>query len=67
MSTLKSEEIKRLNVETGMGLHNCAKAYEYANGDHDVAIAYLKATTLAVATPGLSFDERVQRFLERKA
>lgn len=64
MSTVKGEKIKQLNTETGMGLHNCTKAYDYANGDHDLAIAYLKAKTLAVATPGLSFDERVRRFLE---
>ena len=68
MSTTKGEKIKQLSIETGMGLHNCAKAYNYADGDHGLAIAYLKAKTLAVATPGLSFDERVQRFLriERK-
>lgn len=66
MSTIKGEQIKQLSAETGIGLHNCTKAYNYANGDHDLAIAYLKAKTLAVATPGLSFDERVQRFLEKK-
>ena len=66
MSTIKCLKIKELSKETGMGLHNCVKAYNYANGNHDIAIAYLKAKTMAVATPGLSFDERVQRFLERK-
>lgn len=66
MPTIKGQKVKELSVETGMGMHNCARAYDYANGDHDLAIAYLKAKTLAVATPGLSFDERVQRFLERK-
>ena len=66
MATAKGLKIKELSEETGMGLHNCTKAYNYANGDHDIAIAYLKAKTLAVATPGLSFDERVQRFLEKK-
>lgn len=66
MATIKGEAVKKLSAETGMGAHNCAKAYDYAKGDHDVAVAYLKAKTLAVATPGLSFDERVQRFLEKK-
>ena len=66
MATVKGEAVKRLCEETGIGMHNCARAYDYANGDHDIAIAYLKAKTLAVATPGLSFDERVQRFLEGK-
>ena len=44
----------------------CKKALEYTqehNGDDYMAIAYLKAKTLAVATPRLSFDERVQRFM----
>ena len=44
----------------------CKKALEYAkelDGDDYMAIAYLKAKTLAVATPGLSFDERVLRFM----
>lgn len=66
MSTTRLEKAKALSAETGIGLRNCAKAYDYANGDHDIAIAYLKAKTLAVATPGLSFDERVQRFLEKR-
>jgi translation elongation factor EF-Ts len=47
----------------------CKKAIEYAeehNGDDYMAIAYLKAKTLAVATPGLSFDERVRRFMGEK-
>ena len=66
MATIKGDAVKQLSAETGMGMHNCARAYDYANGNHDIAIAYLKAKTLAVATPGLSFDERVQRFLERK-
>ena len=47
----------------------CKKALEYAqehNGDDYMAIAYLKAKTLAVATPNLSFDERVLRFMGEK-
>ena len=64
MATEKGEVVKRLREFTGMGTYNCSKAYDYANGDFDTAVAYLKAKTLAVATPDLSFDERVQRFLE---
>jgi hypothetical protein len=68
MKATRLEKAKQLSVETGMDLRSCDKAYDYSNGDHDLAIAYLKAKTLAVATPGLSFDERVQLFLkgERK-
>ena len=66
MSTTRLKKAKELSAETGIGLRNCVKAYDYANGDHDIAVAYLKAKTLAVATPGLSFDERVQRFLEKR-
>jgi translation elongation factor EF-Ts len=66
MATQKGQDVKQLSLETGMGMHNCAKAYEYANGDHDLAVAYLKAKTLAVATPGLNFDERVQFFLRKE-
>lgn len=34
----------------------------YAKGDKRLAVAYAKARTLAVATPGMSFEERVQHF-----
>lgn len=36
----------------------CKEAIEYAKGDEQVAIAYLKAKGLAVATPSLTFDQR---------
>jgi translation elongation factor EF-Ts len=62
----RASDIKKLRGETGIGLGLCSEAYDYANCDHDVAIAYLKAKTLAVATPGMSFDERVQWFLGKK-
>ena len=48
-------------------LSMCAAAVKYAeehNGGDDIAIAYLKAKTLAVKTH-CSFDERVQRFARR--
>lgn len=40
----------------------CRDALDYSQGKINLAIAYLKAETLAVATPKLNFDERVQCF-----
>ena len=52
---------------SGCPLSMCKDALRYARvhggGDH-MAIAYLKAKTLAVKTH-CSFDERVQRFVRR--
>jgi hypothetical protein len=56
------DSIKRLNYITCAGMGMCKKALEYSNGDHETAIAYIKAKTLAVSTPKLTFDERVQYF-----
>ncbi|HCL4480142.1 TPA: hypothetical protein N2D99_002228 [Clostridium botulinum] len=41
----------------------CKHALEYSKGDEEIAIAYIKSKTLAVATPNLTFDERIQYFL----
>ena len=46
----------------------CKDALKYAaehNGDDYMAIAYLKAKTLAVKT-NCSFDERVRRFMQKE-
>lgn len=54
--------ILELRDKTGCGLILCKKAIEYSNGDEEIALAYIKAKTIAVATPNLSFDERVKLF-----
>lgn len=57
--------IKELRERTGCGMAMCGRAYDYAKGDEKISIAYVRAKGLAVATPGLTFDERVQRFIEK--
>ncbi|HMM31192.1 MAG TPA: hypothetical protein PKB13_05355 [Clostridia bacterium] len=59
-----TEMVFDLRNSTGCGLAQCKKAVDYARGDRKMAIAYLKAISFAVATPGLTFDERVKRFYE---
>lgn len=61
---INNETIKILHEKTGVAFDMCAKALEYANGNQEVAIAYIKAKTLAVATPNLTFEERVKSFLQ---
>lgn len=56
--------INELREKTGCGLLDCKKALDYAKGNENIAIAYIKAKTLAVATPKLTFDERVKLFME---
>jgi translation elongation factor EF-Ts len=60
---LDIEKVKSLREKTGCGLNMCAVAIKYGKGDLNIAIAYLDAKSLTVATPGLSFDERVNAFL----
>lgn len=64
--TISKQLIQKLREETGCGLMECKKALEYGNGDFAIAIAYLKAKGFAVATPGLTFDERVKLFLTKQ-
>ncbi len=59
---LKAEVVKSLRAETGTSLKLCSDAYDYAKGDRKIALAYIKAKTLAVCTPGMTFDQRVQMF-----
>ena len=59
----KLQVVKQIRDATGVGLRLCVDAYDYAAGDLPTAIAYVRAKTSAVATPGLSFDQRVQQFL----
>ena len=57
--------IKELREKTGVGMMFCRKAIEYSNGNEKIAMAYIKAKTLAIATPKLTFDERVKIFIEK--
>ena len=59
------KQIAKLQEVTGCGKMQCKKALDYSKGNIDLAVAYLKAKNLAVATPNLTFDERVQRFLRK--
>ena len=52
--------------ETAHKVAWAAVKHEYAKGDEKIAGAFIKAKTIAVATPGLSFDERVRSFLDTK-
>lgn len=54
--------VKELREKTGVGLMLCKQAIDYAKGNEATAIAYIRAKTLAVATPKLTFDERVELF-----
>lgn len=56
--------VKKLREDTGCSLTICKKAIEYSNGNYKIAVAYVKAKTLAVATPNMTFDERVKEFIK---
>ena len=58
----KKEFVKELREETGCTLSDARKAIQYAGDDKRLAIAYIRAISLAVATPSKSFDERVKLF-----
>ncbi|MBU2703605.1 translation elongation factor EF-Ts [Sporomusaceae bacterium BoRhaA] len=60
------EMIRALRNKVGSGMMDCKKALEYSKGDFDLAIAYLEAKSLAVATPRATFDERVKMFYKRR-
>ena len=57
-------EVVKLREYSGEDMMNCKKALVYSDGDWNKAVAYLKAKGLAVATSNLTFDERVEIFLE---
>lgn len=60
----KMEFAQALRRKTGCPTQLCSLACDYAKGDDKVAMAYVKAKTLAVATPKSSFDERVKSFIK---
>ena len=57
------QEVLFLREKTGAGIQSCKRAIEYAK-THDkcTSFGYLKAITYAVATKGVSFEERVRMF-----
>ncbi len=60
------KEVLELSKETGCSISMCKDAYKYAQSyadGRDMAVAYLKAKTLAVKTH-CSFHDRVLRFME---
>lgn len=56
---MNNKDIKVFMGKYGCSLHDSKEALKYADGNEEVALAYLKAKILAVATPNLSLDERV--------
>jgi elongation factor Ts len=47
--TISTEQIKTLREQTGVGILDCRKALEDANGDFDIALENLRAKGLAIA------------------
>ena len=47
--TISTEQIKALREQTGVGILDCRKALEDANGDFDIALENLRAKGLATA------------------
>jgi elongation factor Ts len=47
--TISTEQIKALREQTGVGILDCRKALEDANGDFDIALENLRAKGLAIA------------------
>ena len=47
--TITTEQIKALREQTGVGILDCRKALEDANGDYDLALENLRAKGLATA------------------
>ena len=47
--TITTEQIKALREQTGVGILDCRKALEDANGDFEIALENLRAKGLATA------------------
>jgi len=57
------EKVKALSNQTGVSLILCKRAILYAkNHKGCTALGYLKARSIAIATPNMTFEERVRRF-----
>ena len=55
----------KLRDVAGDNLFLCKKAVEYAKGEPDLAIAYLKAKSLGPAIHDLTFDQLVQQHYKK--
>lgn len=63
MTNNKNTKIKILHQKTGCSLSNCKKAIEFCQEHPECnEIGYLKAISFALATPKLTFLERVKYF-----
>lgn len=63
MSGVDNITIKELREISGAGMYECKKAIEYCEIHIDCTpLGYLMACGVAVATPNLTFDERVKKF-----
>lgn len=57
------EKVKILREKTGMSLILCKRAILYAKIHKGcTALGYLKARSIAIATPNMTFEERVRKF-----
>ena len=57
------QEVLSLRGKTGASLRDCKRAIDYAKmHDKCTPIGYLKAIGYAVATPEMTFEERVRLF-----
>lgn len=57
------EKVKILREKTGMSLILCKRAILYTkNHKGCTALGYLKARSIAIATPNMTFEERVRKF-----
>ena len=57
------DNVNSLRKVTGCSLHLCMRAIVYADDRDDCTpLGYLKAKTLTIATPRMTFEQRVQMF-----
>lgn len=61
---IDSQSVMRIRDMTQCGLSMCKSALVEANGDMERAIAILLSKSIAVASPGLTNDERVDSFMD---
>jgi len=69
MDTTKEfyEKIKEVRLNTGCSIAIAKKAILYTETHNNcTAIGFVKAVSLAVATPSLSFEERVKMFSKKE-
>lgn len=63
MSKVTADMVRELRNKTGCGLQQCKEALEYSfTHENTTPIGYLRAKGLAVATPNMTFEQRVVMF-----